>query len=87
MRNRFNLAIIIATLLTTMTSTIALAAAPPLPSSFYGRVTLADQNVQGCPAMNRAVWSRIHAAWFVTCDPFAGVRSIGDVFLLFTPSG
>lgn len=45
MRNRFNLALSLATLLATMTTIIVLAAAPPLPSSFYGMVAIANQNV------------------------------------------
>ncbi|HKZ87091.1 MAG TPA: hypothetical protein VJ793_25985 [Anaerolineae bacterium] len=35
-----------AVLLVTLTSLVAQAAAPPLPASFYGTVTIAGQNVR-----------------------------------------
>ncbi|HLO29546.1 MAG TPA: PKD domain-containing protein [Anaerolineales bacterium] len=45
MRNRFNTAFVLAIFLVTITTTVVLAAAPPLPSSFYGTVLLGGQNV------------------------------------------
>ena len=43
---RFKLALPPAVLLVTLTSLVAQAAAPPLPASFYGTVTIAGQNVR-----------------------------------------
>ena len=54
--NHLHIAIILATLLTALTTATALAAAPPLPSSVYGAVTVAGQPL---PA-GTAVSARIH---------------------------
>jgi hypothetical protein len=42
--NRLHIAITLATLLIALTLGVAVAAAPPLPSSFYGTATIAGQN-------------------------------------------
>ena len=69
--NRFNIALPLATLLVTVTISVAVAAASQLPASFYSIVTIARQNVRGARRsigglasglVNRAVWSCIHVA-------------------------
>ena len=77
MRNRFSTAIILAIFLATITATVVLAAAPPLHSSFDGTVTIGGlansaRHMRCTTPVNRAVKSRIHAAWFVTRELIRG---------------
>ncbi len=80
--NGLRIAITLATLLVVLTLGVAVAAAPPLPASFYGTVTIAGQNVRGRPPINRragewcpinrAAWSRIYAAWCIARELIRG---------------